>query len=274
MGKDARFFYVNEAACEILGYTKAELLKMTVHDIDPNFSKDIWPPHWEEVKEKKSFSLESTHKTKDGNEFPVELSINYLEFDGKEYNCAFARDITDRKQNEESLRKAKEKAEQANRVKSEFISNISHEIRTPLNSIIGFSEMLASHVQESRLKEYAGSIKSAGNSLLMLINDILDLSKIEAGRLEINLSSVDIRSVITEISQVFAVKVAKKNIDLVIDVQAEVPEFLLLDRVRIRQVLFNLIGNAVKFTGSGYIRIVVNICDEKKFQRRKAASGN
>ncbi|NQT78244.1 MAG: PAS domain S-box protein, partial [Bacteroidetes bacterium] len=269
MGKDARFFYVNDAACKALGYTKEELLRMTAFDVDKHFRKESWEDYWAEIKEKKTFAIESVHRTKDGHEFPVELMVNFLEFDGKEYNCAFARDITDRKQYEENLKEAKEKAEQANRVKSEFISNISHEIRTPLNSIIGFSEMLASHVQDSRLKEYAASIKSAGNSLLMLINDILDLSKIEAGRLEISLGPVDIRLLITEISQVFAVKVALKNLDFVIDVQSEVPEYLLLDKARIRQVLFNLVGNAVKFTSSGFLRVVVNVSHGEKTAKNK-----
>jgi PAS domain S-box-containing protein len=269
MRRDARFFYVNDAACKALGYTKEELLQMTAFDVDKHFRKEIWEDYWAEIKEKKTFAIESTHMTKDGHEFPVELIINFLEFDGKEYNCAFARDITDRKQYEENLKEAKERAEQANRVKSEFISNISHEIRTPLNSIIGFSEMLTGHVQDSRLKEYAASIKSAGNSLLMLINDILDLSKIEAGKLEINLGSVDLRSLITEISQVFAVKVALKNLDFVIDVQSEVPEYLFLDKARIRQVLFNLVGNAVKFTRSGFLRVVVSVSQGEKTGKDK-----
>ncbi|MDT8392527.1 MAG: PAS domain S-box protein [Bacteroidales bacterium] len=259
MEKDARFFYVNEAAVNKLGYSREELLQMHVHDIDPVFARDKWKPHWRELKEKGSLSIESVHRTKDGREFPVELQINYIEFDGNEYNCIFARDITGRKQNEENLRKAKERAEQANRVKSEFISNISHEIRTPLNSIIGFSDMLSSQLENNKFKEYASSIKSAGNSLLMLINDILDISKIEAGRMEILRESVDIRGIIKEISQIFAVKVAGKNLDFVVDVHEDVPDSVMLDKVRFRQVLFNLIGNAVKFTRDGYIRLIVNV---------------
>jgi two-component system sensor histidine kinase EvgS len=262
MSKDARLFYVNEAAVNKLGYAREELLQMTVHDIDPVFTEEKWPHHWEEMKRRKAFSIESIHKTKGGREFPVEVRINYIEFDGNEYNCAFARDITNRKLYEQDLRKAKEKAEEANRVKSEFISNISHEIRTPLNSIIGFSDMLSNHLNESKFKEYASSIKSAGNNLLMLINDILDISKIEAGRMEIGNEAVDIRAIIKEISQIFAVKVAAKDLDFVVDVSENVPAMVMLDKVRIRQVFFNLVGNAVKFTSDGYIRIIVRQDDE------------
>jgi PAS domain S-box-containing protein len=256
------FIYVNEAACRVLGYTREELIGMTVHDVDPNFPREVWADHWKQIRTEKQVNIESVHRTRDGRDFPVELMINFIEFDGREYNCVFARDITDRKQYEENLRRAKDKAEDANRVKSDFISNISHEIRTPLNSIIGFSEMLANQLQEPRLREYAASIKSAGNSLLMLINDILDLSKIEAGRIDVSLESVDLRAVITEISQVFAPKVANKRLDFFIDVQSGIPSFLMLDKVRIRQVLFNLIGNAVKFTDKGFIRVLAETRSE------------
>ncbi len=259
MEKDARLFYVNETACKSLGYSKEELLKLKVHDIDILFPVEIWEKHWEDMKENKVMTIESIHKTKEGEEFPVELMINYLEFDGKEYNCAFARNISSRKVDETKLRRAKEKAEEANRVKSDFISNISHEIRTPLNSIIGFSEMLTSHLADTRLKEYASSIRTAGNSLLMLINDILDLSKIEADRLEINPEPVNMRTIIMEVSQIFSVKVARKDLEFIVDVNEKVPELLLMDKIRIRQVLFNLIGNAVKFTDSGYIKLIVDV---------------
>ena len=269
---DARFFYVNDAACRSLGYTREELLELTVHDIDPLFPKEIWADHWRDVKQRRVMKSESRHRTKDGREFPIELLINYVEFDGKEYNCVFARDITDRKNYEENLKKAKDKAEEANKVKSEFISNISHEIRTPLNSIIGFSDMLASHLNDERLKEYATSIKSAGNSLLMLINDILDLSKIEAGGVEISLEPVNLRAVIKEISQIFSMKISRKDLEFIVDVKEDVPDVLMLDMIRMRQVLFNLIGNAVKFTKKGYIRIVVSRFAEK-FPREDGTIG-
>jgi PAS domain S-box-containing protein len=112
MGKDAKFFYVNEAACRSLNYTREELLSMTVHDIDPNFPREAWSDHWRTVKEKRAFTIESRHKTREGKVFPVEITINYVEFKGKEYNCAFARDITARKSAEQKLVTSEEKYRQ------------------------------------------------------------------------------------------------------------------------------------------------------------------
>jgi PAS domain S-box-containing protein len=109
MGKDARFTYVNDAACRALRYSRKELLNMSVQDIDPDFPAEVWPEHWKEVKRRGSFSFESHHRTKKGRVFPVEVTVNYLEFGGKEYNCAFAKDITERKKTEETLRESEEK---------------------------------------------------------------------------------------------------------------------------------------------------------------------
>ncbi len=109
VGPDARFVYVNDAACYSVGYSRDELLTMTVHDIDPQFTKEVWPDHWKEVKERHSFSLESVHKHRDGSTFPVEITVNFVEFEGQEFNCAFAHDITARKQAEKNLQESEEK---------------------------------------------------------------------------------------------------------------------------------------------------------------------
>lgn len=112
MRPDGRFIYVNKAACKSLGYSKSELLSMTIHDIDPLFSKDKWTLHWQEIRKRKSFTFESYHKTKVGKLFPVEITVNFVEFEGSEYNCAFARDITKRKQAQEKLQESEEKYRQ------------------------------------------------------------------------------------------------------------------------------------------------------------------
>jgi len=166
-------------------------------------------------------------------------------------------DMTERIEAEQELNKAKELAESGSRAKSEFLSNMSHEIRTPMNAIIGFTELLKEQVEQPKLLSFVNTIHTAGLSLLTLINDILDLSKVEAGKLKIEKTSCNPYSLFTEIGKIFEMKVREKGIDLIIEVAPEIPKNLQIDATRLRQVLFNLIGNAVKFTEKGYIRIKV-----------------
>ena len=156
------------------------------------------------------------------------------------------------------LQKAKEEADSANKSKSEFLANMSHEIRTPMNAIIGFTELLNEQLNEPRLKAYTKTIQNAGNTLLTLINDILDLSKIEAGKLEINRVPTNLYNLSDEISSIFAMGVKNKGLDFIVEIGEEIPKSLLIDEIRLRQVLFNLIGNAVKFTKRGYIKLRVS----------------
>ncbi|MDM8558438.1 ATP-binding protein [Candidatus Parabeggiatoa sp. HSG14] len=154
-----------------------------------------------------------------------------------------------------ALHKAKEVAESANRAKSEFLANMSHEIRTPMNAIMGFSELLSSLITDKKHKSYLSSIKTAGKSLLTLINDILDLSKIEAGRLDIQYETVNPQIIFNELQQIFTLKITEQNLEFIIDIDKELPLALLLDEMRLRQVLLNLVGNAIKFTEKGYIKL-------------------
>jgi signal transduction histidine kinase/CheY-like chemotaxis protein len=156
---------------------------------------------------------------------------------------------------EQEIILARKKAEEANKAKSEFLATMSHEIRTPMNAILGFSEILINTTTNDKHRNYLSAVLTSGKTLLSLINDILDLSKIESGQMEISKEPVQIKTVFDEIMQVFQARAAEKSLSLQIDLADDFPEMLMLDDVRLRQVLFNLVGNAVKFTQKGEIII-------------------
>ena len=159
---------------------------------------------------------------------------------------------------ERALLEAKDAADSANRAKSEFLANMSHEIRTPLNAVIGFSELLSTQVKDTKQQSYLAAIQTGGRSLLTLINDILDLSKIEAGRLEIQPESVNLKFIMEEVRQIFTLKASEKKLELLVEAGPTLPTALILDEARLRQVLLNLVGNAVKFTDRGHIIIAAH----------------
>jgi signal transduction histidine kinase len=162
------------------------------------------------------------------------------------------------------LEKSKDAAEAATRAKSEFLACMSHEIRTPMNAIIGFSTLLEPLLTDKVQKSYLNAVQVAGKSLLTLINDILDLSKIEAGRLKIQYEAINPQVIFEEIKQIFVPEVTKKNINFVVDIKKKLSPVLLLDEIRLRQVLFNLIGNAIKFTENGEIKFSIHQIDKEE----------
>ncbi len=169
------------------------------------------------------------------------------------WNRRLSREIGKRIRVEGELLLAKEAAEKATRTKSEFLANMSHEIRTPMNSVIGFADILDGLIKDPLQKSYLRSIKIGGKALLGIIDDVLDLSKIEAGQLKLCYESINPHVLFSEMGQLFYEKIAAKNLQFVIEVDPELPEFLIFDGVRLRQILLNLIGNAVKFTDQGQI---------------------
>jgi len=251
-----KFVDMNKMACDSTGYSREELLTMGPQDIKPYCTKLQLVARFDDViRSNHQGVIKTMHHRKDGSEFPVEILVQSLKLDTGCLMVASVRDITERQQAEDALKQAKEKADAANHAKSEFLANMSHEIRTPMNAILGFTEILSSKVEEPQHQEYLAAINDSGKTLLSLLNDILDLAKVEAGKLELEYTAVEPAKVFHDIGQLFTSKITEKQLEFKIDIAPNMPRALFLDETRLRQILLNLLSNAVKFTDSGFIKL-------------------
>lgn len=259
---DGKLLMVNPQTLKDHGRTKEDMQKHNMSDFyaDPKEREEVI----NELQTKRRVD-QKIIKFKHLDQSIYSMMVSILPITYKKQNAllSIAVDLSQRLEMEKALSLAKEEAEAANLAKSEFLANMSHEIRTPMNSVMGFSELLAKQITDPIQKDYLDSIQRGGDTLLNIINDILDLSKIEAGKLEMVLESVDIKQLALEMESIFSVKLIQKNIHFELDIDPSLPKYLLLDNTRIRQILFNLIGNAIKFTPHGFVKLSILKSNEK-----------
>jgi PAS domain S-box-containing protein len=271
---NARIGYANQAASQLLGYSEQELLAMTIPDIDPQWTQEFWElKGLPMLRMNRVNRFETEHVRKDGTRYPVEVTCYLAEFEDAEQYYAFFSDISARKQAETEIQRhrehleelvqertfeltvAKEQAEVANRTKSEFLANMSHEIRTPLNGVIGMLNLLQDTGMTPEQQDFADTAASSAAALLNVINDILDFSKIEAGKLDFEVIDFDLREIMEELSEMLDLQAQEKGLEITCFVDPMVPKPLLGDPWRLRQVVLNLVTNALKFTSKGEVNI-------------------
>ncbi len=275
---EGNIFDANNESCQRLGYTLEDYSELSMAQICPPELVEKLNIEFNKLSEKSKIIFETEHMHKSGKRFPVEISSQIIEIDTQPFVFSVVRDISLRKEMEAELHdvnnhlvtqttRATElmlQAEIANATKSQFLANMSHEIRTPMNGIIGMSELLVETELDDEQREFTETIRSSAAALLTVINDILDYSKIEAGKMDLEVIEFDLKETVERAADLLAIKVEEKNLDFNCLVDVVIPSVLKGDPGRIRQVLLNLLNNALKFTSEGGIFVEVLLAEENE----------
>ncbi len=252
----------NRACEKMLGYQAEEVIGQNIKMLMPEYhaiKHDNYIKDYLRTGEKKTIGIsrEVEAKRKDGSTFPIKLSVADTKIGDEHIFTGILRDITEEKMNERILKHAITEAQESAQAKSSFLANMSHELRTPLNGIVGAAELVLREKLTPKQKEYIDIIKGSGATLLALIGDILDFSKIEAGEMRLENIPFNLRESFETSAEILGINAAEKGLDLILDYPLDVPCCVVGDQVRVSQIIFNLVGNAIKFTKEGHISIKV-----------------
>lgn len=267
MGLEGKFLYISPSIRNLRGYKAEEVMNHTIkqsltndcYQIVQNTLNDVVNRINSGANHIEPLYFELEQPCKDGSTVWTEGWVYTLFDKNGTFNCflGYAHDLTERKKAEEVLRKAKNAAEEANKSKSEFLANMSHEIRTPMNGIIGMTDLTLLTDLTDDQRENLNLVKTSAISLLRVVNDVLDYSKIEAGKVELEYINFNIKEIINEVINLFDISAKQKNLKIIFNYDNTIPETVIGDPIRIRQILTNILGNAIKFTEAGEVKIDV-----------------
>ena len=266
--KDAqsRFLVANRAVADQMGTTPGELLGKSDFDFYPEkLANSFRADEQRVIARGETIDREETCLDSAGEEMVLlTTKVPLRAPDGRIIGImGIGRNITERVRAERQMREAREAAEAANRAKSNFVANMSHEVRTPMNGVIGLAELLLETRLDAQQRDYAESIHESGKTLLTIINDILDFSKIEAGKLDLETLDMDLRGIVEDVGRVLALQAHRKGLELALNIDPALPDAVKGDPNRIRQILLNLGGNAVKFTAAGEVVLDLEVLESE-----------
>ena len=253
-----RLVYANQAAAQHFGYPEHSLTQLSISTLNPELQPDQLRVLWESLLANHSLTFQTTHNTATDQSVPVEVGCHYLHHEGREYIAVYCTNISLRRQQEAELRQAWQTAQTALAVRNRFMAQMSHELRTPLNGILGLSRLALESNSRILMRDYLDRIHFSGENLLSVIEDILDFSSLESGGLMLNQAVFSVRAVWQEVLDTAGPLALAKKIVLSGEIDRKVPEYLQGDARRLRQIVLNLVDNAIKFTDQGTVTVRID----------------